>query len=99
MKLKYYKSTYVSPETTYIEAWKDGEPYCDVTVNLASYGILPDEKDVVFIPAYKLNEEELNQVEKDLVDKVLDEVKIGPFKSLCLKVKLKPNWKEMVSEL
>ena len=98
-KLTYGRSTYVADGSTYIRALtEDGEPWCDVSVCLADYGMKPTDENCIFVPAYKMDRGTLEVLERDLFDEVLSkEIPIG-FGTGWL-VKLKDNWKEICPEL
>ena len=92
-KFTYGRSTYVADGSTYICAFKDGELWCDVSVCLADYGMKPSDENCIFVPAYKMNPETLEILERDLFAEVISkEIPIG-FGTGWL-VKLKDNWKD-----
>ena len=73
--------------------FKDDELWCDVSVCLADYGMKPADENCIFVPAYKMNPETLEILERDLFAEVINkEIPIG-FGTGWL-VKLKDNWKE-----
>lgn len=97
LELEYVRGKY-HDGTTAIKAYdkKDGFPYCSVTVNLGYYGMTPEEKNHVFIPTYKLPEEALETIKRDLVKSVIRTVPIGYGEGI--EVELKDNWKEICPE-
>lgn len=95
--MMYLANRYCSDNTLAIRAYDDWEPYCDVTVNLSDYGKTPEDDNHIFIPAYKLDDVDVNIILNDLVDEVIDTFYIG-FNDSCkvLYAKLKDNWKDLV---
>lgn len=74
---------------TYIGAFtRDGEPYADVSVNLLDYGFLP-LPDEIYIPAYKLPKDLVDQFVEDLAKEVLGEITFGPFDTKVVHIRLK----------
>ena len=97
-KFTYGRSTYVADGSTYICAFKDDEHWCDVSVCLADYGMKPADENCIFVPAYKMNPETLEVLERDLFAEVINkEIPIG-FGTGWL-VKVKDNWKELAPAL
>lgn len=95
--MKYTRSFYVSNGTTAIEMWSDnGEPWATVTVNLQDYGMIPEDENHIYIPAYKLNVDLVEQITKDLVEEVVCTEYIG-YNGDCkvLYARLRPDWKEI----
>lgn len=77
---------------------RNGEPYGDVSVDLQSYGMFPPDENHIYLPAYKLNNEFLEDIVEKLVDTVLtQDVKIGYGKGWL--VRLKDNWKEICRKI
>ena len=98
-KLTYGRSIYVADGSTYIGAFtEDGAPWCDVSVCLVDYGMKPADENCIFVPAYKMDPETLEILERDLFAEVLNkEIPIG-FGTGWL-AKLKDNWKEFCPAL
>lgn len=95
--MRYLTNRYCFDNTLAIRAYDDWEPYCDVTVNLSDYGRTPESDDYIFIPAYKLDDDDIAMIINDLVDEVVETFCIG-YNNSCkiLYVKLKDNWKDLV---
>lgn len=98
MKLSYAKDRYVADGTLAIRSYieeDDGwiEPYGDVSVCLADYGLKPADG-YIYMPIYKMTPNYISQLLVDLVDEVVGEVQIGYGTGLY--VKLKSDWENSV---
>ena len=97
MKLIYAKDRYIADDTMAIRTYTDEEgwlePYGDVTVCLADYGLKPAEGHI-YMPTYKMTPDYANQIIDDIVDEIIGEVRIGYGTGLY--VKLKDNWTDNV---
>lgn len=98
MELYYAKGRYVADDSLAIRTYAmvDGwmEPYGDVTVCLAGYGMTPD-KDHIYMPTYKMTPEYRARVLKDIAREVVGEVQIGYGTGLY--VWLKEDWESGVN--
>ncbi len=97
VKLTYHEYKYVSNHTLAIEAHCDEGPYGVCTVNLEDYDIKP-KAGHIFVPAYKMSDEFLNQIIEDLGDRNSSPLPfcIGPFEATVYLMKLRPDWKMVV---
>ena len=99
MELYYAKSEYLADGSMAIMAYEKDEeydylePYGDVTVCLAGYGMTPKEG-CIYMPTYKMTKSFVNKVIDDIVEEVIGDVRIGYGEGLY--VKLKPNWESGV---
>ena len=95
--MRYLINRYCFDNTLAIRAYNDCEPYCDITVNLSDYGRTPESDDYIFIPAYKLDDNDIAMIMNDLVDEVVETFCIG-YDNSCkiLYVRLKDDWKNLV---
>ena len=97
MKLIYEKTEYMIDGTTAIKTWVETEeglePYGDVTVNLAGYGVKPEEGHI-FMPRYKMSDGFYEQVCKDIIEEIICPVQIGY--GIGVYAKLKPEWERSV---
>lgn len=98
-KFVFKRSTYKADDSTYIRMeTPDGEPWCDVTVCLAGYGMTPESEDFIFIPSYKMDQKTIDYIMDKLVDKIIiNEIPIGYATGMY--VKLVDDWKSFVEEL
>ena len=98
--LYYEKSEYVVDGTLAISTWTDEygylEPYGDVTVNLSAYGRVP-EPGTIFMPTYNMPKSYFDEVCKDIVEEIIEEIPIGYGKGVI--ARLKPDWEKSVQML
>lgn len=96
--MKYKCSTYCADGSTYIRMeTANGEPWCDVSICLKSYDLVPEDENHIFIPTYKMDSDTLDYIKSTLVKQELCPVTIGYGTGIY--VRLVDNWKEICEEL
>lgn len=94
--MHYKASTYVCDDTTAIRAISHENSY-EVTWNLFEYGMMPINNEHIYIPAFRfecINRNDiLKQIFEDLVERVIAEVIIDSNRLFY--VKLKANWRDL----
>lgn len=99
MKYEYRLEVYTSNRTMAITAWKDNEePYGVCTLNLEDYGVTP-LPGYIFIPAYKISDDFLQSIIKDLGDPDFKPLPfgMGPFNARVYLMKLRTDWQDVMT--
>lgn len=99
MKYTYRVDVYASNKTMAISAWEDGNiPYGVCTLNLEEYDVTP-LPGYVFVPAYKISQEFLQNIVSDLGDPEYKPLPfgIGPFNARMYLLKLREDWPEALN--
>lgn len=99
MKYTYRVDVYASNKTMAISAWEDGNvPYGVCTLNLEEYDVTP-LPGYIFVPAYKISREFLQNIVSDLGDPEYKPLPfgIGPFNARMYLMKLREDWPEVLN--
>lgn len=95
--MKYYRGKYVADKSTAITCTTDdGEPYATLSICLADYGMTPLSENQIFVPTYKMCDEDYEMFKRDLFKRELMEVQFGYGKGML--VELRDDWKEICHE-
>ena len=99
MKYTYRVEVYTTNKTMAISAYTDDEiPYGVCTLNLEEYGVTP-LPGYIFVPAYKISQEFLQNIITDLGDPEYKPLPfgMGPFKARMYLLKLRNDWPEALN--
>lgn len=92
MAMTYKRGTYFDG-TTAIMAYEDWQPFANISVNLADYGMKPKDENHIFVPAHNFDETFIATLFEDILEEKVRDIRYGW--GTGFEAKLKDNWKEI----